>query len=264
MALVAFQNADGGFGGGLEPDMRSPASTGIAASLGLRALARVGASPKHPMVVGAIEWLDGALDRENGVWPIVGQEVEQAPHAPWWTWSADLAANWNGFRFNPTAEILAHLYRYRTATPAAMFDCAEAGLRNALAGMALIENAYDLKCAIRLAESDGLPADIAKPLEALIRHSVAVHDPTDEHASPFDAAATPASPFADVVNGRIEPALKRLIETQAEDGGWAWNPDWNWGYVDKPAWAAAERDWRGQLTRENLETLLAYGRVELP
>jgi hypothetical protein len=41
-----------------------------------------------------------------------------------------------------------------------------------------------------------------------------------------------------------------------------WNPDWNWGFVDAKAWTQAERDWRGWMTRENLETLLAHGRVE--
>src|ERR1700744_4352123 len=87
VALIAFQNPDGGFGHGLEPDTRSPASTAIATSIGLRHLVRVGAPAKHPTVVGAIDWLDGALDRENGVWPIVGQDVELAPHAPWWSWS---------------------------------------------------------------------------------------------------------------------------------------------------------------------------------
>jgi hypothetical protein len=262
VALIAFQNPDGGFGAGLEPDMRSPASTGIAASIGLRLLARIEAPAKHPTVVGAVDWLEGALDRENGVWPIVGPDVELAPHAPWWAWSGNLAANWNGFRFNPTAEILAHLYAYRAATPPAVLECVEAGLRRTLAEAEALEGAYDLKCAIRLAQSDGLPADLVGPFNSLVRRSIAVHDPADEHASPFDAAPTPASPFADLVDGRIEPALTRLIDTQAEDGGWTWNPEWAWGFVDKKAWADAHRDWRGQLTRENLETLLAYGRVE--
>lgn len=262
VALIAFQNPDGGFGHGLEPDTRSPASTAIATSIGLRLLVRVGAPAHHPTVVGAIDWLEGALDRENGVWPIVGQDVELAPHAPWWSWSEELAASWNGFRFNPTAEILAHLYHWRAATPASVFESAEAGLRRTLGETQSLEGAYDLKCAIRLAEADGLPADLAKPLDALVRRSVAAHDPADEHASPFDAAPTPSSSFADLVDGRIEAALTSLIGSQAEDGGWIWNPDWAWGFVDKKAWADAHRDWRGWITRENLETLMAYGRVE--
>lgn len=262
VALIAFQNPDGGFGHGLEPDTRSPASTGIATSIGLRLLARVGAPARHPTVVGAIEWAAAALDREHGVWPIVGRDVGLAPHAPWWTWSDDLAAKWNGFRFNPTAEMLAHLYHYRTATPADALESAEAGLRRTLAEVSLLEGAYDLKCAIRLAEADGLPADLVAPLNALVRRSIAAHDPTDDHASPFDAAPTPSSPFADLVDGRIEKALTALVDGQADDGGWVWNPEWAWGFVDKKAWADAHRDWRGWITREALETLMAYGRVE--
>ena len=242
--------------------MRSPASTGIATSIGLRLLAKVGAPARHPTVVGAIEWLEGALDRENGVWPIVCQDVGLAPHAPWWTWSETLSANWNGFRFNPTAEMLAHLYHYRSAVRPEVLEICEAGLRRALPEFDVLEGAYDLKCAIRLAESDGLPADLASPLNALVRRSVAAHDPADEHASLFDAAPTPASPFADLVDGRIEAGLGRLIDSQAEDGGWLWNPAWAWSFVDKKAWADAHRDWRGQLTRETLETLMAYGRAE--
>jgi hypothetical protein len=213
-------------------------------------------------VVGAIDWLTGALDRDAGVWPIVGPDVEQAPHAPWWSWSPTLARDWNGFRFNPTAEILAHLYHYRDAVPTELLGSVEAGLRFTLAETELIENAYDLKCAIRLAENAGAPADLVEPLDALVRRSIAAHDPADAHASPFDAAAVPASRFADLAAAQAPGALDELVASQSEDGGWTWNPDWSWAFVDKAAWKAAERDWRGWLTRENLETLLAWGRVE--
>lgn len=261
-ALVGFQNGDGGFGHGLEPDLTTPASSAIATNVGLRILTRLDTPARRPTVVAAIDWLAARLDDETGVWPIIDEHVDLAPHAPWWAWSDDLAVGWNGFRFNPTAEILAHLYRFRDLVPAAMLGCAEAGVARTLAETALIENAYDIKCAIRLAESDGLPPELARPLETLLRRSIAAHDPADAHASPFDAAATPESPLADVVDGRIEPALTALIAAQRDDGGWPWNPDWDWSFVDKTAGAAAVRAWRGAVTREALETLLAYGRVE--
>jgi hypothetical protein len=261
-ALVGFQNGDGGFGHGLEPDLTTPASSAIATSIGLRVLTRLETPARRPTVVAAIDWLAGTLDAEAGVWPIIGEDVALAPHAPWWNWSDELAAGWNGFRFNPTAEILAHLYGFRDQAPADMLACVEAGLRYTLAETEVIENAYDIKCAIRLAESDGLPPDLARPLDGLLRSSIAAHDPDDAHASPFDAAAAPASPFADMVDGRIELALTALIAAQCDDGGWPWNPDWDWSFVDKAAGAAAVRAWRGVVTREALETLMAYGRVE--
>ncbi|HWF75967.1 MAG TPA: hypothetical protein VN694_02205 [Caulobacteraceae bacterium] len=261
-ALVGFQNGDGGFGHGLEPDLATPASSAIATSVGLRILARLDTPARRPTAVAAIDWLAGTLDSETGVWPIVGKDVELAPHAPWWNWSDEMAVGWNGYRFNPTAEILAHLYCFREQAPAAMLACVEAGLRYTLAETEMIESPYDIKCAIRLAECDGLPPDLARPLDGLVRRSIAAHDPDDAHASPFDAASTPDSPFADVVDGRIEPALTALIAAQTDDGGWPWNPDWDWSFVDKTAGAAAVAAWRGVVTREALETLLAYGRVE--
>jgi hypothetical protein len=257
--LARFQNPDGGFGQGLEPDIPSLASSALATSLGLRLLVRAGAAGDHPMVVAAIAWLAGALDRPRGVWPIIGPDVEAAPHAPWWTWSDDLAARWNGFGFNPTAEILAHLCHYRAATPDEVLDAAEAGVRRTLAETPLIEGAYDLKCAVWLAASEGAPADIRAGLSDLVRRSIAAHDPNDDHAPVFELAASPRSPFAADVAERAAPALDALIAAQDEDGGWA--PFWDWSFVDAAAWASARRDWRGWLTREAIETLRAWGRV---
>jgi hypothetical protein len=259
-ALAAFQNEDGGFGHGLEPDTTSPASTAIATSIGLRLLVRLGAAGDLPMVRWTLAWLDAAIDRERGVWAIVGPDVELAPHAPWWSWSEDLASSWNGFRFNPTAEILAWLYRYADAAPSGLLAAAEAGMRRTLAETDLIEGAYDLKCAVRLAEAASAPDDLRRPLIGLVRRSAAAHDPGDEHASAFDYAATPGSLFADVVADRLERALDQLIAAQEPDGGWPLF--WDWSFVDAAAWEKAKRDWRGWLTREALEILNAYGRVE--
>ena len=259
LALSSFQNPDGGFGGGLEPDTQSPASTAIATSIALRLLVRLGAPPRHPMVTGVLGWLAETVDPERGVWPIVTEAVEEGPHAPWWTWSSDLADNWNGFRFNPTAEILAWLYAYADVAPAGLIAAAEAGMRQSLAETALIEGAYDLKCAARLCESPGAPADIATPLAALVRRSLVEHDPADEHLPALEIAPTPASPFAEAVSARIEPAIASLIAAQQADGGWTMF--WDWSEVDAKAWAKAKQDWRGWLTREAIETLRAWGRV---
>jgi hypothetical protein len=258
-ALAPFQNADGGFGHGLEPDIPSPASNALATSIGLRLLARSGASAGDPKVIAAVGWLDDTMDRRRGVWPIIGPDVDLAPHAPWWAWSDELAANWNGFHFNPTAEILAHLYHFGRI-PSGMKVAAEAGLRQTLAETEVIEGAYDLKCAVRLMESGGVPAYAIAPLANLVSQSIAAHDPADVHVSALDFASTPQSLYAGANATRIDAALDALIAAQAEDGGW--KPFWDWSFVDAAAWTRAERDWRGQLTREALETLLAWGRVD--
>ena len=55
LALLApYQNPDGGFAHGLEPDLPTPASTAIVTSVGLQILRQLGAPANHAMVRGAI------------------------------------------------------------------------------------------------------------------------------------------------------------------------------------------------------------------
>jgi hypothetical protein len=261
-ALGFFQNADGGFGHGLEPDIPSPASSAIATSVGLRVLSGLGADAGHPMVAAALRWLENAIDWNAGVWPIIDEQVDLAPHAPWWSWSKDLADNWNGFHFNPSAELLGYLFQWREAAAPKLVAAAEASLRHTLNEVRLIEGAYDLKCAARLCAAPGVPADLKRLLVERVVRSELARDPGDEHGSALELAPTPTSPLAEALAPRIDAAIDALIAAQAEDGGWPLF--WDWSFVDEAAWARAKRDWRGYLTREALQTLIAWRRVEEP
>ena len=265
LALSEFQNPDGGFGGGLESDMQGPASTAIATSVALRLLLRVGAAARQPMVAGALGWLAQTLDRERGVWWIVGPGDGHAPHAPWWAWSEDaigsddLAGAKLGFAFNPTAELLSQLYAWRDAAAPGVIETVEAQFRRSVDEIEVIESAYDLKCAAKLAESPAAPADLRGQTERLVRRSIEAHDPDDEHLSVLELAPTPTSLFADAISDRLETAVERLIAGQQDNGGWALF--WDWSFVDAKAWAKAKRDSRGWVTREAIETLRAWGRI---
>ena len=265
VALSEFQNPDGGFGHGLEGDSQGPASTALSTSVALRLLLRLSAPARHPMVAGALGWLGDSLDADRCVWWIVGPGHGHAPHAPWMTWSEDaiggeaLAGAKQGFRFNPTAELLGQLYAFREAAPGGLIERVEARFRETVDATSTIDSAYDLKCAAKLAETPAAPADLRRDVDALVRRSIEAQANWDEHLSPLELAPTPASLFADAVAGRVEPALAALIAAQETDGGWPLF--WDWAFVDKAAWAKAKRDWRGALTRETVETLRAYGRI---
>ncbi|HEX4199324.1 MAG TPA: hypothetical protein VHZ26_17955 [Caulobacteraceae bacterium] len=259
-ALAAYQNPDGGFGHGLEPDMATPASSAIGASVGLRFLRRIEAGGGHPMVRAALDWLEASFDCDAGVWPIITAAVDEGPHAPWWAWSRDLAESWNGFRFNPSAELLACLYAWRADAPPALVEAAEARMRRTLADTEVIEGAYDLKCAVRLAETESAPADLRQRLTDLVARSALASDPADPHAAVLELAPAPASLLAAPLADRIEAALDALVAAQQPDGGWP--VFWDWSFVDAAAWTKARHDWRGWITRDAIEALRAWGRVE--
>jgi hypothetical protein len=257
-ALAPFQNPDGGFGHGLEPDLATPASSAIATSVGLRHLRRVGAAADHPMVGAALGWL--AANITDGVWPIIDAHVDDGPHAPWWGFDAALADRWLGFVFNPTAEILSALYGFADGAPAGLIEAAEARMRRTVAETTVITGAYDLRCAVILADTPAAPADLRAGLSDLLLRSVGGHDAQDEHAPALDLAPSPDSLLAGALADQIEPAAAALIAGQQEDGGWL--PFWDWAFVDAAAWAKAKQAWRGTLTRLAAEALSAHGRVE--
>ena len=113
--LKNFQNEDGGFGHGLESDFRLPYSSPMATSIGLRHLCKLDKLEEaQEMIKEAINYLESCFDEKRNGWFIVSKEVNNFPHAPWWHYNEEegvtiLDKNWG----NPSAEILAYLYKYR-------------------------------------------------------------------------------------------------------------------------------------------------------
>lgn len=85
-ALAAYQNPDGGFGNGLEPDIAAPDSQAFAGRLAMHVLISIGAGPEEPIVARFEEWLETA-QAEDGDWPF-SPAVREHALAPWfagWT-----------------------------------------------------------------------------------------------------------------------------------------------------------------------------------
>src|SRR5262249_25028486 len=80
-ALGAYQNADGGFGHALEPDIRCPGSQPAATLAALGVLAAVGARTA-PMSQQAVEWVAGVANPDAGL-PTVLPAAEGHPRVPW-------------------------------------------------------------------------------------------------------------------------------------------------------------------------------------
>ena len=260
VALAPYQNDDGGFGHGLEPDLRTPASTAVATSIALQILRRVKAPADHPMVQDAIAYLVETVDREQGVWPIIGPEVDEAPHAPWWSYGPDLAAGWNGFRFNPTADLLGALIDYSALVPPDLLADLEARMLANIQATAKLDGAYDLMAAWRLAETAGLPAPLGEALARLLEASLATIAPDDPHVNFLELAPPATAPLSALAAPHFARAAETAIAGQRPDGNWA--PSWNWAEVSAPGWFAAEADWNSALTRRTIELLAAHRLID--
>jgi len=258
-ALAAYQNEDGGFGHGLEPDLRTPNSTAIATSVGFQVLRKVGADSDHPLVAAGIEYLLATLDRENWVWPIINPDVDLAPHAPWWNYSDDLADSWNKFRFNPTAELVGYCYEHASRVPADVLDQLTITLVENIAKEATLKSFYDLNCCLKLHATGSLPEQVSAPLEQLMRQSVGELSPNDPHVNYLALVPQPGSFLAATLAQQFDAHIEKVLQSQADDG--SWDPWWQWRDVSESEWQKAKREWSGVITRETISTLVAHDLV---
>lgn len=265
-ALAAYQNTDGGFGHALDPDLRTPASSVLVTTIAFAILREIGATEDTPGLPAALTYLMDSYDVARERWPIVPPEVENAPHAPWWTY-ADTEETFGHFWANPRASVVSYLWQFRKLVPSPFVESALESVFNEFMGHPQHMEMHDLACFIDLLETPGLPEEtyqglLDKLLRALPR-TVAL-DPEQWDAynlKPIDVARSPDSPLAAAFDPAVlETNLDYEIERRPADG--VWRPAWSWDFVDADAWAAAEQEYKGILTLRKLKTLRAFGRIE--
>ncbi len=264
-ALVSYQNEDGGFGNGLEPDLRTPASSAIATSLGLHILRDVKAPSNELSVRRAIEYLLKSYDEQRRVWPIIPPEAEDAPHAPWWNYK-ESEGNFGGFLANPRAAIVGHMQHYAQLVPAEFLEDVTASVLSFFESQVNELEMHDLLAYLGLAGASNLREEQRSRLMELLKQAasrVVESDPAQWSSyglRPLDVAPSPRAPLADVIGAAaIQANLDYEVEQQLPDGSWALS--WSWGGAYPDSWGQAERDWKGHLAVIKLKTLRDYGRV---
>ncbi|NQT59629.1 MAG: hypothetical protein HQ557_11670 [Bacteroidetes bacterium] len=87
-AIAAYQNSDGGFGNGIEPDLLTPVSTGIGMETAFYYLDMLTnkincIDQVKPLLQRAREWVEHTIT-ENGIIPFIPDDVRTYPHQVWW------------------------------------------------------------------------------------------------------------------------------------------------------------------------------------
>lgn len=258
-ALGHYQNSDGGFGHGLEADLRTKQSSVIATTVGLQLITETGAF-ESSMARDAIRYLEDQFTGHH--WPLINADCNDAPHAPWWTWDETMMMR-DGFHPNPSAEVLSYLITWCAmgkSTRQELLDVALDHIANNTLEM------HDLLCYLRLFETPKLPGSVAKELlPALLSQAyelvkVRAVDWEEYGLTPLDVVTRPTSPLASFFGEALEANFEHRIGRQNEDG--SWSPTWSWGNSYPEAWRHAEREIKGILTLRFLIQLKAFDRLD--
>jgi hypothetical protein len=252
-AVEGYRNPDGGYGWGLEPDLRSATSQPGGALHALEAFAEAGPAVS-PRAAELCDWLDDVTLPDGGL-PFALPIPDPAGCAPFWV-SADHGSS----SFQITAAVAAEAHR-TAAHDAAV--AAHPWLARATAFcLARIDELGDMPHALELRFAFELAgalrcADLAARLGAHLPADGVVHvagGVADEVMRPLDFAPLPDHPArALFVPQVIAAELERLEAGRQPDGGWIVD------FTSHSPQAALE--WRGHATVRAVAILRAEGRL---
>jgi hypothetical protein len=254
-ALDGYRNADGGYGWGIEPDLRSPESQPLGAMHAFEVLAETGPAASA-LATDLCDWLTSVTLPDGGL-PFTLAVTDPSGCSPVW-----LGADHTTSSLQMTAQVAANALRVArhdhdvAAHP--WLAQASAWCVDTVSGLDDAPPAHELLFAARftdaLAATDRTRA--APLLERLARFIpsdgiIPVPGGADDEAlRPLDFAPHPDSVLRDLLGGDvIATDLDRLGRGQQPDGGWTVD------FASSSPVAALE--WRGYATVAAVTTLLA-------
>jgi len=260
--LEKYQNEDGGFGNGLEPDLRCTTSSALATTVALQHLAQLHSVHKDELAAGCFRFFSNTYKPEQNGWDIIPKEADQHPRAIWWNYS-EQTEHWG----NPNAEIVAYLLQYPHLVSAELHEIKTSLLQYAVTYIQQQcerNEMHELFCFLKLFDAlpEPLKHQIEQPMMQFVEQSV-VNRPEDRNgycAVPLQVALTPQSIYYSQFSDIIPNDLDQLIDSQSNQG--VWEPNWTWGRYEEQ-WETAKREWTGIITLNNLRILRAYHRLEV-
>lgn len=239
-ALGRYQNLDGGFGHGLEPDIQAPDSNPFATQLALQVCLQADVPREHPLLQSAVAYLERTQD-EEGCWRF-SEGIYTHELAPWFQ-------GWEWPNLNPSCPLVGLLRELGLGS-----ETLHARVERLFERLARVEDLAGDDFYAVLPYAGYLMPEWTHPrrelylsgvLWWLIRQHLADKLADSDHF--FTYVRGPSSYVGrHLPENMLAERLDRLEAEQAEDGGWP---------------SPYNAQWRGWTTVQNLLALRAFGRV---
>lgn len=276
-ALAAYQNEDGGFGHGLEPDSFNPESAPIQTWCATELLYEIGHTDgQHAIVKGILNYLDSGKDYRDGYWLAEIPSNNDYPHAPWWSYEENSIEEWG---YNPTIALAGFALRYakeETSLYAKAKMIAKTAVKEFLKGNVIQNDMHELACFLRFCDyveladqekEQGLGKEIqleeVKSLcAAYVKKSICKNIEewsTTYTAYPSNFMMSRTSSLYEENKELADYECKFILDQQLEDG--SYSITWNWSdYANE--WAIAKNWWKVNRTILNMQYLKGFGYFE--
>jgi hypothetical protein len=260
-ALLDYQNQDGGFGHGLEQDLRTRNSSVICTTIALQIMEEVEIPQQHALIPRTMNYLESQFQHRN--WPVIAENCNDAPHAPWWQFDKTWACT-DKFLANPGAEILGYLLLFGTGLSNRIVNDL---LRRALEHLQQYDlEMHELLSFYRLYHCKYLGENYRQFMLPLLLEQafrlvkVEPRDWEEYGLTPLVLVDRPESVFNEFFGSSLEVNFAYQIRQQSEEG--CWLPRWSWGGAYPATWKVVETEIKVELTLKFLIQLNRFGLLD--
>lgn len=254
--LVKYQNADGGFGNGLESDILIPESSAIATGEAIFTAQDYGLDFTADWAKKMLSYLEMSKQDSPSFYESVPQSIDDYPHAPWWSYTPDTI-----FTPNPGAVFASVLIKYGTGTQKTLGD----EITEACIDFTLTDTNYwehDTYCLQRLYLAlPTLSDNVIFTINNRISNGICFDESQwmNYVAQPFDMVDSPDSVWYPLIRNNVEKNADYWIDTLSNDG--YWQPNFSWG-VDTDVSKMATKNWIGYIAVKRIKILKVFDRIE--
>jgi hypothetical protein len=256
--LSVYQNVDGGFAHGLEPDFTTEESNPIDTWTAIKTMRQLDLPKDHPLITSTLEYLDKTPYNENGFYYYSIPSINDTPHAPWWHY--DESRRIQGY--NPTASLVGFILKY-SENNSPFYEQTYAFYETMIADFIKnpTDDVHELNCFVELYEDIHTRFDTTEFKAVLKKQIVNTVNPSPQDwfttytAKPSDLIHSPESPgYTDIKN--LVTLENNLLLTTRNDQG-VWDITWAWGQYDD-AFEKASEAWKSILAFANYYRIIRF------
>lgn len=256
--LASYQNEDGGFGHGLEPDCWNPNSAPVQTWTATEIIREVGLEDAgHPLIQGILRYLASGADFNGHTWLNSVPSNDDGPHAPWWSYDPEQEGS-----YNPTACLIGFILKFGEPE-SALYQQAVSLAREAYAFLKEnfpLDSMHTVSCFVELYEylrEAGITDVIDLPeFEGLLHRQIRAVLTEDTSVWATEYVCKPSlfihskdSVFYAENQELCEFECRFISSTQEPDG--TWNITWEWdGYPEE--WHISKNWWKSDVIIKNL------------
>ncbi len=273
-ALACYQNSNGGFGHGLNPDYWNPHSSPVQTLVATEILWEIGmerVDAEHPIIQGILDYLSSGRDFDEEHWQYTVESNNKYPHAAWWhypysSWWKDTIASRFAVTYYPTAA-LAGFILYFEDSDTDFYDLAREIAAEAIAAFLQAEDISDKHVIFSFSrlydyiieaelEKEFPVGKLQRKLQEIVNRTI-TQDET-MYITMWGINICKPSWFIISVDSLYYEENKEIAEfecefiakTQLGDG--SWEVIWDWSEDYPQAWGVAKCWWKSRVIIDNL------------